>query len=34
MFDSADLICTPGVLMLVVVVDDDELKAGKDRRVR
>ena len=33
MFDSADLICTPGVLMLVVV-DDDELEAGKDRRVR
>ena len=32
MFDSADLICTPGVLMLVV--SDDELEAGKDRRVR
>lgn len=32
MFDSTDPICTPGVPMVVVV--DDELEAGKGRRVR
>lgn len=33
MFDSAELICTPGVPMLVVI-DYDRLEARKDRRVR
>lgn len=33
MFDSADLICTPGLPMLLVA-DDFELEAREDRRVR
>ena len=33
MFDRADLICMP-VVPTLVVVDDDELEARRDRRVR
>ncbi|KAB7753215.1 hypothetical protein MMUC44124_24685 [Mycolicibacterium mucogenicum DSM 44124] len=33
MFDSADLICTPGLPMLMAA-DDDEFEAREDRRVR